>query len=101
MRGDNASRDAVIPSDNRATQPVSRRKTQVDMINRLPEAKPEMCLRWPQVQPLVGVSRTTWWRMVKAGVAPPPIKLSENCVGWWENSIRDFQDSRRAQLEAA
>jgi prophage regulatory protein len=55
---------------------------------------PDRCLRWPQVQPMVGVSRTTWWRLVKSGEAPAPVKISANCIGWMENSIREFQGSR-------
>lgn len=64
-------------------------------------ASPDRCLRWPQVQPMVGVSRTTWWRLIKAGQAPAPVKISSNCVGWFEGSIRDFQTSRGNLSEAA
>lgn len=64
-------------------------------------AATERCLRWPDVQPLVGVSRTTWWRLIKAGTAPAPIKLAANCVGWPEGRIRDYQEARGFHSEAA
>lgn len=61
-----------------------------------PEARPRRCLRWPEVKSLVGVSRTTWWRLIKRGEAPAPHRLSANCVGWWEADIAMFQDSLAA-----
>jgi prophage regulatory protein len=63
--------------------------------------RPEPVLRWPALQPLVGVSRTTWWRMVRAGQAPAPVRLSQSCVGWPESAIKAFQASRASKMEAA
>ncbi len=55
---------------------------------------PDRILRWRQVQPLVGLSRTTWWRMCRERSAPAPLRLSDRCVGWSERSILAFQASR-------
>jgi predicted DNA-binding transcriptional regulator AlpA len=55
---------------------------------------PDRILRWRQVQPLVGLSRSTWWRMCREQSAPAPLRLSERCVGWSEGSILAFQASR-------
>lgn len=57
------------------------------------DIRPQRCLRWPEVKALVGVSRTTWWRMIKRGQAPAPHRLSANCVGWWEADIARFQSA--------
>ncbi len=59
--------------------------------------RPQRCLRWPEVKKLVGVSRTTWWRMIKRGEAPAAHRLSANCVGWWEADITAFQATLGAQ----
>jgi len=51
-------------------------------------------LRIAEVLHRVGVSRTTWWRLIKAGVAPAPVKLSPRCVGWYDDAIDAFIASR-------
>jgi hypothetical protein len=38
--------------------------------------------------PLVPVSRSTWWRLVKAGTAPQPIKLGPGITAWRVGDIR-------------
>lgn len=46
-------------------------------------------VRIPQiVGPLVPVSRATWWRYVKAGHAPPPVKLSAGVTAWRVGDLR-------------
>ena len=44
-------------------------------------------LRTKDVQDALGVSRTTLWRLVKAGTLRPPIKLSPQCNRWREADI--------------
>jgi predicted DNA-binding transcriptional regulator AlpA len=39
---------------------------------------------------IVPVSRSTWRRMVKAGIAPKPIKLSEGVVAWQVGELREW-----------
>ena len=51
-------------------------------------------LRWPEVQPLVAVSRATWWRMVKRGTAPKQVRVSDNCVAWRASDIAAFLADR-------
>lgn len=68
-----------------------------------PVEKPraDRILRWPDVQPLVGVSRTTWWRLVRSGAAPSPRRISPGCIGWMEGEIAAFQAARATQSEVA
>jgi len=40
--------------------------------------------------PLVPVSRSTWWRMVKAGNAPKPIKVSQSVTAWRVGDLRTW-----------
>lgn len=46
--------------------------------------------RQSQVLKRVPVSRSTWWRWVKEGKAPQPIKLSEKVTVWRSNDIDEF-----------
>jgi hypothetical protein len=36
----------------------------------------------PPIQPIIPVSRSTWWLGVKSGQFPAPIKLSERVTVW-------------------
>jgi predicted DNA-binding transcriptional regulator AlpA len=49
-----------------------------------PPAAPEPALLLPAAQAarLCGVSPATWHRMVAAGRAPAPVRLSPGCVRW-------------------
>ena len=44
--------------------------------------------------PLLQVSASTWWRWVRAGVAPKPVKLSIGVTAWRAGSLRNFLKSR-------
>jgi predicted DNA-binding transcriptional regulator AlpA len=36
---------------------------------------PKALVRYEQIKPYIGVSRTTWWKLVRAGKAPKPVRL--------------------------
>jgi prophage regulatory protein len=40
------------------------------------------------VGPLVPVSRATWWRYVRAGKAPLPVKLGAGVTAWRVGELR-------------
>ena len=42
------------------------------------------------VLPMVGVSRTSWWRGVKSGVYPAPIQLGKRLNRWRLGTIRNI-----------
>jgi len=44
-------------------------------------------LRLPQVLALVPISRATWWKGVKAGRFPQPVKLGPRTTAWRKNDI--------------
>lgn len=46
--------------------------------------------------PLIPVSKTTWWQMVKDKRAPAPIKLSERCTAWRKRDIETFLNKTAA-----
>jgi predicted DNA-binding transcriptional regulator AlpA len=50
---------------------------------------------WPQARQLFGgLSRTTVWRMVRAGALPKPIHLSPGRIGWRHSDIANWQAER-------
>lgn len=51
-------------------------------------------LRIPEVLHLTGLSRTTVWRMEKAGLFPRRVKLSTNTVAYRESAIQAFIAAR-------
>ena len=61
-------------------------------------------LRPPEVMSVMGWSRTTLWRRVRAGAFPPPVELGPNSIGWlesWVNVARDALPRRTYGAEQA
>ena len=52
-------------------------------------------LRWPEVKRLTGLSRTTVWRLERAGLFPRHCKLAAGAVGWIEQEIAEWMRQRR------
>ena len=44
-------------------------------------------------------SRTTYWRWVKAGLFPKPVKLGPNSNGWLESEIDEWVRTRKTAGE--
>lgn len=44
-------------------------------------------LRLPQLLPLVGVSKSTWWKLVREGRAPQAVKLGDRCTAWRASDV--------------
>ncbi len=40
--------------------------------------------------PLVAVSKSTWWRLVRARKAPQPVKLSAGVTAWRVGDLREW-----------
>jgi len=51
-------------------------------------------LPWKKVKDLTGLSRTTAWRLQKAGDFPPPVVISPGRVGWRESEVAVWKASR-------
>ena len=58
-------------------------------------------LRAPQVMSRTGLSRSTIWRRVRAGTFPAPVELGVNSIGWPENSISSWIESRKRRTYGA
>lgn len=57
-------------------------------------------LGWERVQDLVGISRSTAWRLQRAGDFPKPVQLSPGRVGWWESELTAWKTSRGGETPA-
>lgn len=51
-------------------------------------------LPWSQVKVISGLSRTTVWRMQKAGDFPACVQVSSNRVGWWQSELLAWRRAR-------
>lgn len=54
-------------------------------------------LRFPEVQRLVGLSRTTIWRLEQKGKFPRRKELGENSVAWLEEDIEKWIRSKSSK----
>ena len=51
-------------------------------------------LRFPEVAKRVGLSRSSVWRLQRAGQFPQHRRLSPNTVGWWEPDVEAWLRAR-------
>ena len=51
-------------------------------------------LRLPEVEAITGLSKNTIFRLVKAGLFPPPIRIGPRAVAWRWLDIKAWLDSR-------
>ncbi|MCZ6666176.1 MAG: AlpA family phage regulatory protein [Gammaproteobacteria bacterium] len=62
------------------------------------EILPDRFLREPEVRRLTGLSRTTRWRLERAGKFPRRYRISDNAVAWSARAINEWIAKR---MEAA
>jgi len=48
----------------------------------------------PPIPAIIPLSKSTWWKGVKDGRFPKPVKLSMRCTAWRVKDIRDFVESK-------
>lgn len=58
---------------------------------------PDRFLREPEVRRVSGLSRTTRWRLERAGVFPKRRQISPNAVAWLESEIQAWLQCRAEQ----
>lgn len=70
------------------------RKTHDSFIGRIPESG---FLRQSQLIPLiVPVSHSTFWRMIRSGKFPSPVKLGPKTTAWRVEDVREWISSQGA-----
>lgn len=55
-----------------------------------PEQRAQL-LTFAQICARFKIARNTWWRLVKSGRAPQPIRLSARCLRWLPADIDAFE----------
>lgn len=65
-------------------------KTHIDSPQAPAPTKIDRIARMPEVLALVGVGRTTLYKMVRDGRFPAPLHLSSRIRGWRLSSIQQF-----------
>ena len=58
-------------------------------------------IREPECEHTSGLSRTTRWRLERAGLFPKRHQISPNAVAWLESEIQDWLRERAENKEAA
>ena len=51
-------------------------------------------LRLPEVEAITGLSRNTIFRLVKANLFPPPIRIGPRAIAWRWLDLKQWLDSR-------
>ena len=46
----------------------------------------------PPIQPILPISKSSWWDGVKSGRFPKAIKIGANTTVWRENEVRSLVD---------
>ncbi len=79
----------------------TQKPTDPQWFNKLPRegyVREDQFLRSDRnAQPLIPVPSSTWWRWVRSGVAPKPVKLGPGVTAWNVGDLRDWL----SQAEAA
>lgn len=57
----------------------------------------EKILRRPQVEQLVGLSRSTIYALMASGDFPKPVRIGKRAVGWPESILNDWLTSKREE----
>ena len=47
-------------------------------------------IRKPEVLARTGLSEATLYRKIEQGLFPKQLRLSRNCVGWYENEVANW-----------
>lgn len=47
-------------------------------------------VRIPQILEVIPIGESTWWKWVKSGKAPAPVKLGPRTTAWTAESIRSL-----------
>ena len=58
-----------------------------------PKPRPRRLLRAKQVMEIMGWSRTTLWRRVRAGEFPAPVSTGANITAFYEDEINAAQEN--------
>ncbi|MDB5421495.1 MAG: AlpA family phage regulatory protein [Brevundimonas sp.] len=67
---------------------------------REPGGPTDRLLSWEKVEDMLGISRSTAWRMQRTGDFPMQVKVSPGRVGWWESELTTWKGARGGVIES-
>jgi prophage regulatory protein len=73
-----------------------RQISERELDHRATQSTADRILREREVEEQTGLSRTTRWRLIKAGQFPQPLRLTSTAVGWKQSSITEWIASRES-----
>ena len=56
-------------------------------------------LRLPQVLSIVGIKKSSWYKLIKDGEAPEPVRLSARCSVWSRLEIDHWVESKKNDIQ--
>lgn len=59
-----------------------------------PGGPSDRLLSWEKVEDMVGISRSTAWRLQQSGAFPKRVSVSPGRVGWWESELTAWKQAR-------
>lgn len=65
-----------------------------DSAGIVPGGTEDRLLGWRRVKDITGLSRTTAWRLQRAGSFPAPVRISANRVAWRESELMAWAAAR-------
>ena len=86
--------NATAIQDKRVFEAAARRGAEQFLDARMTTARKRI-LSLEAVLERVPVSRTTLWRMERAGLFPRRVQVSANRVGWIETDVEAWVDGRK------
>lgn len=55
---------------------------------------PDRLMRLTEVLTLIPVAKSTWWKWVSEGIAPPPVEIGPRARGWRASQIYRVMEGR-------
>ena len=69
--------------------------------NSVPAVRRDRLIRLPQVEQLVGIKKTSIYRLMRANAFPRCVRLGHKCVAWPESAVLQWVQDRRADAMSA
>ena len=85
----------IRPEEARGASSAAPRIFREDVHEPMPGPVAEAVLREPECRRITGLSRSTRWRLARAGLFPQKRQLSPHCSGWLYSEIAAWLASRK------
>jgi prophage regulatory protein len=83
-----------VTQNQDSTAPIATLDPTQTPTTPLPVPAPSRLIRFPSVHDRTGLSRSTVWRLERKGAFPRHRRISPNAVGWLEQEIEEWIQTR-------